>query len=263
MRFVLCCVFGVFALTKASVAQTADASTIDSVTKSGVLRVGWAVYFPYMFQDPRTQQVSGISVDLFNEIGKELGAKVEFVEDNWSTMIAGLQARKFDLMIPVANTPARAEMVGFTIPMIKIALGMAVLKKDADKYHSWQDLDKAGLRVSTTMGSSVHTALAPQLKTAELLLMKSGSESVAQVLSGRADAWANTYDAFMFMQKEQPGLTVVPGAPFGYDVLALSYRKGDLKTKQWLEQFIVKERDSGALLRIISKYGLDASYIAQ
>jgi polar amino acid transport system substrate-binding protein len=244
-------------------AQTSVPSTIDVIAKSKTLRVGWAVYFPYMYIDPKTQQPSGITVDLFQEIAKELGAKVVFVEDTWATMIAGLQANKFDLMMPIVNTPQRAEVVGFTTPITKISVGLAVLRNDAAKFASWEDLDKPGKRITTTLGSSIQTVVTPKFRNAELVLVKSGSESIAQVLSGRADAWANTYDAFKHMQKEQPTLTIVPGPAVGFDMVALSHRKGDLRTKQWLEEFIVKQRANGNLLRIIEKYGLDESYLAR
>jgi ABC-type amino acid transport substrate-binding protein len=248
------------ALTQAS--ARAD-STIEDVQKTKTLRVGWATYFPYMYVDPKTQQLSGITVDVFQEIGKELGAKPVFVEDSWATLIAGFHARKYDLMMPLVDTPQRAEVVGFTRPITKIAVGLAVLKDNVAQYKTWEDLDKPGKRISTTMGSSIQTVVTPKLKQAELLLVKSGSESVAQILANRADAWANTYDAFKFMQKEQPNLVVVPGPPMGFDRVALSFRKGDERTKEWLEGFIAKLRSSGALLQIMQKYGLDETYLAE
>jgi cyclohexadienyl dehydratase len=238
-------------------------STLESVKKSKTLRVGWATYFPYMFLDPKTRELSGITVDLFQDLATALGGvKVVYVEDSWATLIAGFQANKYDMMMPLVHTPQRAEVVGFSLPITKIALGLAVLKKDVSKYSSWRDLDKPGMRISTTLGSSVQTTITPIVKQAEVLLVKSGNESVAQLISGRADAWANTYDAFKFMQKEQPDLAVVPGPTMGYDRVALAYRKGDNETKAWLDNFVKAERSNGNLLRIIAKYGLDNSYLA-
>lgn len=238
-------------------------STIDSVKKAKVLRVGWATYFPYMFLDPKTRELSGITVGLFDDLAAALGGvKVVYVEDSWATLIAGFQANKYDMMMPLVNTPQRAEVVGFSLPITKIALGLAVLKKDLNKYSSWRDLDKPGMRISTTLGSSVQTTITPILHQAQLVLVKSGNESVAQLLSGRADAWANTYDAFKFMQKEQPDLGVVPGPAMGFDQVALAHRKGDVETKNWLDKFVSTERANGSLLRIIEKYGLDNSFLA-
>ena len=244
-------------------ARAQSESTIESIKKAKVLRVGWATYFPYMFLDPKTRQLSGITVDLFQDMAEALGGvSVVYVEDSWATLIAGFQANKYDLMMPLVNTPQRAEVVGFSLPLTKIALGLAVLKKDVDKYASWRDLDKPGMRISTTLGSSVQTTVTPIVRQAQVVLVKSGNESVAQLLSGRADAWANTYDAFKFMQKEQKDLAVVPGPAMGFDQVALAYRKGDADTKNWLDKFVAAERANGNLLRIIQKHGLDNSYLA-
>ena len=238
-------------------------STIDAVKDGKILKVGWAVYFPYMFIDPKTKQPAGITVDLFEEMGKELGAKPVFVEDSWATLIAGLNANKYHLMMPLVHTPQRAEVIGFTSPMTKIAVGLAVLKSDLGRYASWQDLDKPGKKISTTLGSSIQNVTSAKIRQAEVILVKSGNESVAQLLANRVDAWANTYDAFKHMQKEQPNLAVVPGPAMGYDEVALSYRKGDTRTREWLEDFLAKQRSSGGLLRIIKKHGLDETYLAQ
>jgi len=254
---------GVVPALGTGLASAQSESTIEAVKKSKTLRVGWATYFPYMFLDPKTRELSGITVDLFQSIATALGGvKVVYVEDSWATLIAGFQANKYDMMMPLVNTPQRAEVVGFSLPITKIALGLAVLKKDVAKYSSWHDVDKPGKRISTTLGSSVQTTITPIVKNAEVLLVKSGNESVAQLISGRADAWANTYDAFKFMQKEQPDLAVVPGPPMGFDRVALAYRKGDNDTKAWLDKFVMTERSNGDLLRVIEKYGLDNSYLA-
>jgi len=263
LRLLALAACGVPAALGTGFARAQSESTVEGVKKSKTLRVGWATYFPYMFLDPKTRELSGITVDLFQDLATALGGvKVVYVEDSWATLIAGFQANKYDMMMPLVNTPQRAEVVGFSLPITKIALGLAVLKKDIGKYSSWRDLDKPGMRISTTLGSSVQTTITPIVKQAELLLVKSGNESVAQLISGRAEAWANTYDAFKFMQKEQPDLAVVPGPAMGFDRVALAHRKGDNETKAWLDNFVVAERSNGNLLRIIAKYGLDNSYLA-
>jgi len=247
-------------LTPMAWAQSAP-SALDQIAKRGALRVGWAVYLPYMFRDPKTQEPSGITVDLGQAMAKELKVKVEFVEDSWATMIAGLQAGKFDVTMPLAITEARAQAVSFSDPMTKIHFGRAVRKADVQNYKTWQDLDKPDKRVTTTLGSSAQPLLV-KFKQAQVLLVKDAADSIAQVLTDRADAWLNPYDAFKLAQKQQPDLAVVPGPALGYQEIAFAVRQGDVTFRDWVSRFVKQQKQSGNLLTVIQKYGLDQSYVA-
>src|SRR4051794_25062326 len=79
-------------------------SVLDRVHKDHVLRVGWGTWYPYIFKDPKTNKLSGFSYDLIEDLGKSMGARVEWIEDSWSTMVAGIQARKFDMTNVMAIT---------------------------------------------------------------------------------------------------------------------------------------------------------------
>src|SRR5258708_27269973 len=100
---------GVLALAGAIGTAQAQTSALDRIEKQRVMRVGWAVWHPYVFRDPKTNQVQGISYDLVQDLGKSLGVKVEWVEDSWATLPAGLQANKFEITNLMAITPPRAE----------------------------------------------------------------------------------------------------------------------------------------------------------
>src|SRR6185369_8923618 len=74
-------------------------STLTRVTKAKELRVGWSTWFPFMYIDPKTSKLTGFTVDLYEQhLAKALGVKIKWVENPWSTMMAGLQADKFDIV---------------------------------------------------------------------------------------------------------------------------------------------------------------------
>src|SRR5947209_6413301 len=79
--------------------QLIAASTLTRVTKAKELRVGWSAWFPFMYVDPKTEKLTGFTVDLYEQhLAKALGVKIVWVEQPWSTMMAGLQADKFDVV---------------------------------------------------------------------------------------------------------------------------------------------------------------------
>jgi polar amino acid transport system substrate-binding protein len=256
----LAVVFGAFAGTVRPVLGQTP-STLDQIKSRGTIRIGWGVWFPYMYRDAKTQDLTGVTVEVFGEMAKELKVKVEFVEDSWATLVAGLQAAKFDVTLPLVITPARSEVVTFTMPVTKTDIGLIVRKQDLPQYGTWQDLDKPDKKVTTTLGSAIQPVAQSKFTRAQLLLVKAGPDSIAQVLSGRADAWANDYDALRHVLKEHASLAIVPGPALGAQEVAFAVRKGDHAFQEWINRFIAEQKASGNLLRIIAKHGLTEMHV--
>jgi len=241
--------------------KTADAqqknSVLSEIKKSGKLKIGWAVWFPYAYRDSKTKELSGFSIDVGNALGKALGVEVEWVEDSWATLIAGLQAGKFDLNNPMGITLPRAVAVTYTPPFIQYNEGMMVPKKDAGKYKHWRELDVKGMRITTTLGATTDGFLTKALVNAELIRAKDGATSIAQVLSGRADAWANGYGAFAKFSKERDDMVVVPGPTMAAVPVAFVLRQGEYHFRDWITYFLRVEAQTGALDQLAKKHGLE------
>lgn len=77
----------------ALVAKTA----YDRVIETGVLRCGYALSPPILVKDVNTGKISGLDVDVWEEIGKQLGLKVEWAEEvGYGNFIEGLRAGRYD-----------------------------------------------------------------------------------------------------------------------------------------------------------------------
>ena len=236
-------------------------SRLDGIKKRGSLRIGWGIWVPYMFLDPATRKQTGITVSLGTALAEQLGVKVEFVETTWATMVAGLQAGQYDMTMPYLITEERQKVVTFTDPIFKSNWGLMVPRSKVGQYTSWRDLNQPGVRITTTLGSSAPRFL-KLLDKAQHLLMKDGSDSIAQLLTGQADAWLSQYDAFRVAGRSQPNLAVVPGPAIGQEDVALAVPKDDAVLKAALDKAIADFKSSGKLLAMIKDYGLDQSSIA-
>jgi polar amino acid transport system substrate-binding protein len=187
--------------------------------------------------------------------------KAEFVEDSWATLIAGLQANKFDVTIPMGITLKRALAVTYSKPFMQFQEGMMVLKKDAGKFKNWRELDQAGLKITTTLGATPDIFLTKALTAAELVRAKDGATSLNQLLTGRANAWANSYEAFAKVLKDRDDVAVVPGPPMGSVPVAFTLRQGDYHFRDWINYFLDEESKTGSLLRLMKKHGMDETYL--
>ena len=118
------------------------ASKLDSIKKSGELRVGTTGdWDPMSMKDPATNKYKGFDIDVMKELAKDLGVKVKFVPAEWKTIVAGITADRYDISTSVTKTPKRAEVAGFTATYYKYGTVPLVLKKNLKKFPTWDSLN--------------------------------------------------------------------------------------------------------------------------
>jgi cyclohexadienyl dehydratase len=240
----------------ASAQATQQAPALQTIKSKGELRVGWATFYPYVYRDSKTKEITGFAADFMKIMADGLGVKLVWVEDSWATLVAGLQTNKYDMTIPgVAVTLQRAEVVTFSKPIVKMPLGLLVMKKEGRKLKSWEELDKPGVKITTTLGSVVDLFATKRFKKAEILRVKAGPDSIAQVVAGKADAWANGLEGLHMVAKDRNDMEVVPGE-FGANPICLIVRQGDFVTRDYVNLFIDDLRRSGVLKTLSEKHGL-------
>ena len=103
---------------------------LAKVKSSGTLRVGTETQFaPFDFLE--NGKATGLNYDLFAELGKDMGVKIEWVALPWESVLPGLDAGKFDMVAgPATITKARMERYRFTPPIAEATCG--ILKKAGD-----------------------------------------------------------------------------------------------------------------------------------
>jgi len=99
-------------------------SRLFEITKSHVLKVcNFDGYYAISYRNPTTGQLEGLDVDLARSLAKSLDAKLQFVETNFGTFIADVQANKCDVaMFGIGITFTRAQAVEFTQPYLQTGI---------------------------------------------------------------------------------------------------------------------------------------------
>lgn len=136
----------------ASFAAHADA-TLDKINSRHELAVGVLIGgSPFGSLDPATQQPRGFNVDLANELGKRLGAKVQLVSVLPSTRVQFLQQGKVDILIANMEYNAqRGEILDHVATPYYRVGGTAITLKTSG-ITRWEDL--RGKPVCISQGSS-------------------------------------------------------------------------------------------------------------
>lgn len=162
-------------------------------------------------------QYQGICKDLFDEVAKELGVEVEYLDLPWSSVLPGLEAGKFDVVnAPVTITAERMQRYSFTLPMGNATV--ALVKKAGDD-SIMKPEDIAG----TASGSQKGSAQLEQLKAFAATLSKpvdireyvNIDEALADLAAGRIQSVANSMPLMGYAAVQRPETFTLVVPPFG------------------------------------------------
>lgn len=245
--------------TQAAAARPGLVENIDRLKK---IRAGYGVFPPYTMEDPKTGKVSGISVDIVNEIGRQLGVKVEWKRFNWNTMKADLDRGEFDLLADaVFQTPARGREMTFTEPYAFLPIGIGVVRKGDTRFSQFDEINDARYRVAVGEGFAEETFIRARAPQAQVISIQSASDTAAPinaVLTGRADiAIVNIEDAKRFLAAHGDGLQALwTTDPPAYAPAGFVVRYGDLTGAQFLNAGLRNLSSTGVISSIMRRYGV-------
>jgi cyclohexadienyl dehydratase len=170
-------------------ADASRASHLNRILDAGTLRVGTTGDFPPMTsRDPDTKNYVGYDIDAAGELAKDLGVKAAFVPADWKTLVNGIVADKYDIVMSgVSMSLERAKVAGFTQAYLEFSTVPVLRKKNADRFKSWADIDQKGITVATTLGTVFDAQAREYFKAATLRQVEAPAAGYQEVLSGRAD----------------------------------------------------------------------------
>ncbi|WP_236784140.1 transporter substrate-binding domain-containing protein [Azospirillum humicireducens] len=207
---------GATLLVTGAAAGTAMADTLADVKKAGVLTVATEMQFP-PFDFLENNEYKGVDRDLIDEVAKELGVKAKYIDLPWTSVLPGLEAKKFDLVIaPVTITKERMKRYAFTVP---ISEATAAIMKRADDKSINKPQDIAGKKVGGGKGTSQLAQVKEFGQTLptppDVREYVDSNQSYADLAAGRIDASVNSLPnlAFAAAQRKETFAVVLP--PFG------------------------------------------------
>lgn len=204
------------AILLGSVLSAHAEDALSRVKAAGELKVGTETAFaPFDYIDAGAHV--GLNVDLFAEIGKELGVKIEWVALPWEGVLPGLEAGKFDMVAgPATITKARAERYRFTPPIAEATV--AILKKTGDDSIAKPE-DIAGKAVGAGKASAQLSQLQDFSKTlskpVDVREYPGNTEAYADLAAGRIAGVANSLPNIAFVASQRPTVFTVVLPPFG------------------------------------------------
>jgi cyclohexadienyl dehydratase len=246
MMAIALCLTGIVGLVAPAHAQTK--SHLQRVLESGTLRVGTTGdYNPMTIFDPQTKEYRGFEIDAAHALAADLGVKVEFVPTDWKTLVAGLVADKYDILMSGTSVSIpRAKVVAFTIPYNSYFMIGIVQKKDRDRFKSWADVDKPEVQVAVTLGTNFETIAKAELPHATLKRVEAPARDYQEVLAGRAQIGLTSSTEAAALIKTYPDLAVVlANQQFGRQIHAYMVQQSDTVWTGFLDSWIALKQAEG------------------
>lgn len=234
------------------------APSLEEALGSKVVRIGAVAAPPWYQKDLRTNEWTGLVPDIANALFKDTGIRIEYVDTQWGTAVAGLQSDRFDLLGGFNNTPERAKAIDFTRPMGAHKIGVLTLGKDAAPYATWDKLNTNAVKLAIIDGSAAAILLQPKLPKTQWVVVTNNDGMQLEVESGRADGMVtNDIQMAQYIARRGRGTMVFP-TPVQSQPTNIGLRKDRAALRQWLDQGLEKLEKNGTLDRIWSKYTTQA-----
>ena len=175
------------ASSTASSASAAAANKLETIQSNGKLVIALeGAWQPWSFHD-ESDTLVGYDVEVSRAIAEKLGVEPEYVESDWDSLFAGLDAGRYDLVCNgVEVTEERAKTYDFTTPYGYIHTALAV-RKDNDDIKSFEDL--AGKTTANSLAST-YMELAESYG-ATVQGIDTLEETIQLLTAGRIDATLN------------------------------------------------------------------------
>jgi L-cystine transport system substrate-binding protein len=243
------------ALILGSVAQ---AATTPATLTPGTLSIGTeGTYPPFTFKDAQGT-LTGFDVDIAKAVAAKLGLKPQFVLTEFSGIIAGLQANKYDAIFnQIGITAERQKAIGFSAPYAFSSPQIIVRKANTAVYKTLADLK--GKRVGAGLGSNFEQ----QLRAAggiNVVTYPGAPEYLADLAAGRLDAAYNDRLLVGYLIKSQ-NLPIKGAGVIGQpESVGIAIKKTNTTLKAAIDKALIQIKADGTYAKISRQwFGQDVS----
>jgi polar amino acid transport system substrate-binding protein len=194
-----------------------------------------------------------VSVEVGQELARRLGVPYELVEyQRVAEVVDSLKTQAADFTINNA-TPERMQYIDFTRPVLAIELGY--LAPAGSPIAKFEDIDRPGMRIGVSQGSTSFGTLSRELKHASLTQAPNVETAIQMLAQHQLDAYATNKGILFQMSDSLPGSQVLAGR-WGLEQFAIAIPKGRERGMEFVRKFVEEPATQELVARAARRAGL-------
>ena len=200
--------------------------------------------WPPMESIDEERNIIGFDIDILKAAAKEGGFEVEFINQAWDGIFAGLEADKYHAIISsVTITDERKQTMDFSIPYVHVGQILVVNKDSSVTNLSQLEGKKVGVQISTTGALEVR-------KNSKIILKEYDEIGLAieDLVNGRIDAVVcdnPTAANYVLQNQKYKPIIKMAGDIFTTEQYGIAVKKGNTEILELLNNGINKVKEKG------------------
>ena len=213
-----------------------------------------------MLRDPASGETHGVGFELGKEFARRLGVPFEpVVYRRNAEVVEAAKSGQVDFVFTNA-TAARSKDIDFTPPCLEIEAGF--LAPQGSAISTAEEVDKPGIRVGVTEGSTSAAALPRLFKHAVLVRAPTIDAGIEMLALRKADVFATNKTNLFEMSDKLPGSRILDGR-YGVEHIAVGIPKGRDAGMAYARRFVEEVKSEGTVKAAIEKAGLRGAVITK
>jgi polar amino acid transport system substrate-binding protein len=251
---------GLAPLVLLAAALAAAAEPRELLAPAGKLRAALYPGTPTSIVDANEADPRGVGYELGRELARRLGVPYEPVAfSKNSEVLEAMRSGTADVAFTNASPPRRKEM-NFGPPYLIIELGYLV--REGSAIAGSADIDRNGMRVGVTAGSTSETTLSRDLKNAELVRATTNRNGAELLVSGKIDAFATNKATLFGLADSFPGTKVLPDR-WGEERHAVAFPRGREDGAAFIKAFTEDAVARGLVKAAMERAGLRGALVPE
>jgi cyclohexadienyl dehydratase len=234
------------------------AGVLDRVKATDSVRVCiWPDYFGVSHRNPNTQQLEGVDIDLSAELGKDLKAKVQYVDSSFATLVEDVTTDRCDVaMFAVGMLAQRMQHLKFSRPYMQSDI-YAISTKSNRTVRQWSDIDQPGVLVGVQGGTFMEPVMKAKLTQAQMVVIKPPLTRERELEAGRIDVFMTDFPySRRLLSNADWAKLIAPPSPFSVLPYGYAVKPGDEAWLAVIDGFVARIKKDGRLRAAAARHGL-------
>lgn len=224
-------------------------SRLATVSEAGKLKVcTTGDYRPFTYLDPKSNEWSGIDIDMAKNLAKSLDVEPEFIQTTWKDLMPDFTS-KCDIAVGgVSISLERSQQAYYSEATLDEGKTPITLCENVDKYDTIKEINQPGVRSITPIGGTKEKFADANYPKGEIIRFEDNNKIFDEIIAGRADVMTTDASETRWVAHEHAELCAVhPDKPFNFSQKAYLLPLGDDEFQEYVNQWLNMSKHDGTL----------------